>query len=112
MPISDVTFVPDFDEVRVASAPGKVSGVKPHAGPTVQLRKLGRDRAPNSRLSALALLAGANHSGERVTSLRYLAEPPDPARHPICPRTRLTLRPAALIRPGRDTLDEVVAGLR
>ncbi|PNY81147.1 2-oxoacid:ferredoxin oxidoreductase subunit beta [Deinococcus koreensis] len=109
VPIHDITFVPEFDEIRVDYEPGEVLSVRLHDGPTVQLRKLGRDYDPRSRLSALALLEGARHGGELLTGLLYLDETrPTLLDTQHVHDTPLALLPEALTRPSPQSLADVM----
>lgn len=113
VPLHDITFIPDYAEIAVDYKPGDVLTVQLHDGPTVQLRKLGRDYDPASRLGALALLEDSKGTNELITGLLYLdqSRPTLPeALH--LPELPLALLPEELIRPSRESLDKVMAGFR
>jgi 2-oxoglutarate/2-oxoacid ferredoxin oxidoreductase subunit beta len=110
VPIHDITFVPEFSEISVDYEPGEVLSVKLHEGPTIQLKKLGKDHNPTDKLSALKLLADGQRSGELVTGLVYLNE----SRKTLIDtehvhETALALLPESMTRPNRESLDKVMA---
>ncbi len=108
--IHDITFVQEYNEIAVDYEPGEVLSVKLHEGPTIQLKKLGKDHNPTDRLSALKLLADGQRSGELVTGLVYLNE----SRKTLLDtehvhETPLALLPESMTRPSRESLDKVMA---
>jgi 2-oxoglutarate ferredoxin oxidoreductase subunit beta len=109
VPIHDIAFVPSFDEINVDYEPGEVLSVKLHDGPTVQLKKLGKDHNPTDKMSALQLLENARRSGELVTGLVYINE----SRGTLLDTehvhdTPLALLPESLVRPSRESLADVM----
>jgi 2-oxoglutarate/2-oxoacid ferredoxin oxidoreductase subunit beta len=109
VPIHDITFVPEFQEIAVDYEPGEVVSVKLHDGPAVQLKKLSKDHNPSDKLSALKLLEDARRSGELVTGLVYINE----SRETIVDtedvhETALSLLPEHLLRPSRESLEDVM----
>jgi 2-oxoglutarate/2-oxoacid ferredoxin oxidoreductase subunit beta len=110
VPIHDITFVPEFNEIAVDYEAGEVLSVKLHDGPTIQLKKLSKDHNPTDKMSALKLLEDARRSGELVTGLVYLNE----SRKTIMDTehvhdTPLALLPENLTRPSRESLAQVMA---
>ena len=109
VPIHDIAFVPSFDEINVDYEPGEVLSVKLHDGPTVQLKKLGKDHNPTDKMSALQLLEDARRSGELVTGIIYINE----SRGTLLDTehvhdTPLALLPESLVRPSRESLADVM----
>jgi 2-oxoglutarate/2-oxoacid ferredoxin oxidoreductase subunit beta len=109
VPIHDITFVPEFQEIAVDYEPGEVISVKLHDGPAVQLKKLSKDHNPSDKLSALKLLEDARRSGELVTGLVYINE----SRETIVDtedvhETALAHLPEHLLRPSRESLETVM----
>lgn len=109
VPLHDITFIPDYEEISVDYAEGEMISVKLHDGPTVQLKKLGRDYDPTSKASALSLLEGAHRSGELITGLLYL----DESRKTILEtqhlvETPLALLPEEVVRPSKESLEEIM----
>ncbi len=109
VPIHDIAFVPSFDEINVDYEPGEVLSVKLHDGPTVQLKKLGKDHNPTDKMSALRLLEDARRSGELLTGLVYINE----SRSTILDTehvhdTPLAFLPEHLLRPSRESLADVM----
>ena len=109
VPIHDITFVPEYSEISIDYDPGEVVSVKLHDGPAVQLRKLSKDHNPTDKMSALQLLEDAKRSGELITGIVYINE----SRETIVDtedvhETALALLPESLLRPSRESLEEVM----
>jgi 2-oxoglutarate ferredoxin oxidoreductase subunit beta len=105
VPIHDIFFVPDFDEINVDYQPGESIDVKLHDGPTIRLKKLDRDYNPNSRLGALQLLDEAKKADQLVTGIIYI----DESRETLVEALNLEEAPLALLpesktRPSRESL--------
>jgi 2-oxoglutarate ferredoxin oxidoreductase subunit beta len=110
VPIHDISFVPEFEEIQVDYAEGEVISVKLHDGATVQLKKLGRDYAPNSRLGALGLLEEAHRTGELVTGLLYIDESrPTLLDTEHVHETPICELPSEKLRPSRESLERLMA---
>jgi 2-oxoglutarate ferredoxin oxidoreductase subunit beta len=110
VPIHDITFVPEYNEINVDYEPGEVVSVKLHDGPAVQLKKLSKDHNPSDKLSALKLLEDARRSGELVTGLVYINE----SRETIVDTedvmdTPLAHLSEAQLRPNRESLEALMA---
>jgi len=109
VPIHDITFVPEYNEISIDYDPGEVVSVKLHDGPAVQLRKLSKDHNPTDKMSALQLLEDAKRSGELVTGIVYINE----SRETIVDtedvhEIALAHLPESLLRPSRESLEEVM----
>ena len=109
VPIHDITFVPEYNEINIDYDPGEVVSVKLHDGPAVQLRKLSKDHNPTDKMSALQLLEDAKRSGELVTGIVYINE----SRETIVDtedvhEIALAHLPESLLRPSRESLEEVM----
>ena len=109
VPIHDITFVPEYSEINIDYDPGEVVSVKLHDGPAVQLRKLSKDHNPTDKMSALQLLEDAKRSGELVTGIVYINE----SRETIVDtedvhEIALAHLPESLLRPSRESLEEVM----
>lgn len=110
VPIHDISFVPEFDEIQVDYAPGEVLNVKLHDGPTVQLRKLDRDYEPSSRLGALRLIEDSREAGQLVTGILYIDESrPTLLDTEHVHDTPIALLPESKLRPSRESLEKVMA---
>ena len=109
VPIHDITFVPEYNEISIDYDPGEVVSVKLHDGPAVQLRKLSKDHNPTDKMSALQLLEDAKRSGELVTGIVYINE----SRETIVDtedvhEIALAHLPESLLRPSRESLENVM----
>ncbi len=109
VPIHDITFVPEYNEISIDYDPGEVVSVKLHDGPAVQLRKLSKDHNPTDKMSALQLLEDAKRSGELVTGIVYINE----SRETIVDtedvhEIALAHLPESLLRPSRESLEDVM----
>ena len=72
--IQEIEFIQVYDEINVDYEPGSVQVVKMHDGPTIKLKKLGRDYDPTKKWRALELLEEAREKQEFVTGLLYINE--------------------------------------
>lgn len=109
VPIQDITFIPDYEEISVEYAEGEVINVKLHDGPTVQLRKIERDYDPTSKTAALNLIDEGHRSGQLITGLLYI----DESRKTIMDTTHVVQTPLALLpeektRPSRESLEKIM----
>ena len=83
-----------------------------HDGSHVQLRKLREEYDPTDKMEAPRLLQETEHSEEFITGLIYF----DPVRDSLAeaahlPDTPLALLPDEVIRPSKESLDELMASL-
>jgi 2-oxoglutarate ferredoxin oxidoreductase subunit beta len=110
--IQDIQFIPAYEEIRVDYEPGTEQLVKLHDGPTIKLRKLGRDYDPTNKWRALALLEEAREKQEFITGLIYINE-----ERPTFPQvmhltdTPLAQLPEERLRPSREAFEQVMAEL-
>ncbi|HEX9989069.1 MAG TPA: 2-oxoacid:ferredoxin oxidoreductase subunit beta [Chloroflexia bacterium] len=110
--IHDISFVEKFDEIQVDYDPGTTVTVQLHNGPAIQLKKLERDYDPTDKISAMKLLVEAEEKQEFITGLIYIdtsrATIQDVLRLPEMPLAQL---PNEALRPPREALDKLMAGL-
>jgi len=111
-PIHDISFVEKFEEIQVDYEPGSQMDVKLHNGPTIRLKKIDKDYDPTNRVAALQLLQEAQVNQEFVTGLFYINE----SRPTLVDVQRLVETPLVhlsteQIRPSREALDKIMAGL-
>src|SRR5436190_12331987 len=59
-PISEISFVPYFEDISVEYDPGTTTSVKMHDGSHLMLRKVADDYNPSDKLSAMRVLHEAN----------------------------------------------------
>ena len=112
-PLHDFGWVPPATEIEIEGHdPGTVRDIILHDGSHVRLRKLREDYDPTDKIEALRLLHETEHSEEFVTGLIYF----DPVRDSLAeaahlPDTPLALLPDEVIRPSKESLDELMASL-
>jgi 2-oxoglutarate/2-oxoacid ferredoxin oxidoreductase subunit beta len=110
--LHDITFVPKFEEISVDYAPGEMISVKLHDGPTIQLKKLDRDYNPTDRTAAIQMLEDAQRRHEFLTGLLYIHEArPTLGDVQHLAETPLVQLPENRLRPSREALAQVMAGL-
>jgi 2-oxoglutarate ferredoxin oxidoreductase subunit beta len=112
-PITDVTFVPSFEEIEVDYAPGEAFDAVMHDGSKLHLRKLEEDYDPTSKALALKRLAEAHERNEVLTGIFYV----DPAAQNFLELLHVTDEPLAtlppeLTRPPREALEKAMEELR
>ncbi|HYP41708.1 MAG TPA: 2-oxoacid:ferredoxin oxidoreductase subunit beta [Chloroflexia bacterium] len=110
--IHDISFIEKFDEIQVDYDPGTTINVQLHNGPAIQLKKLERDYDPTNKISAMKLLVEAEEKQEFITGLIYI----DTSRATIhdildLPEMPLAQLPNEALRPSREALDKIMAGL-
>ena len=74
-PLSDVSFVPYFEDIAIEHEEGTTREVALHDGSRIVLHKLDRDYDPTDRSGALRVLHETAARGEYATGLLYI----DPA---------------------------------
>lgn len=112
-PLHDINFVPPAEEIIIDDyEPGEMKIVELHDGSHIQLRKLEEDYDPTEKLGALHRLQWAQEQEEFITGLIYY----NPNRPNLAEAENLIDRPLASLapeelRPSKQGLDEVMAGL-
>ncbi len=112
-PLSDVSFVPFFQDITVDYEPGTTTEITMHDGSRILLKKLGADYDPTNKVEALRVLTAAHGKGEIVTGLFYI----DTKRENFLDLLNLVDEPLATLpesktRPSRQVLEEVMEELR
>jgi 2-oxoglutarate/2-oxoacid ferredoxin oxidoreductase subunit beta len=112
-PLTDVSYVPYFENIDVEYDPGTTVEVRLHDGSFVRLKKLDPEYNPTSRLTALNLLREARQREEILTGIFYL----DTSSKDFVGMLNLVEEPLASLPPGRvrppkEALDEVMEELR
>lgn len=112
-PLSDVSFVPFFEDISIEYEPGTTREIELHDGSKLLLTKLGEDYDPTDKVTALRVLHQARERGEYVTGLIYFEsdrkdflELLNLVDHPLA-----TL-PLEQVRPPREVLEEIMESLR
>lgn len=112
-PLSDVSFVPYFEDISVDYEPGTTREIELHDGSKLLLTKLGEDYDPTDKVAALRVLHKASERGEFVTGLIYI----DRDRKDFIELLNLVDQPLAMlpleqVRPLRQVLDDIMESLR
>ncbi len=110
-PLHDITFVPARDEITVEDfEEGQVREVTLHDGSIVILKKLEKDYDPTDRWQALKMLEEAQRNHWLITGLIYV----DTSQKSLVEQNNLVETPLnrldeAMLRPPRETIDEINA---
>jgi 2-oxoglutarate ferredoxin oxidoreductase subunit beta len=111
--ISEVGFVPHFEDIAVEYDPGTTYDVEMHDGSHLRLRKLHESYNPTDRIAAVHALMEANQRGEVLTGMFYIdtKKPDFTTMLNLVPEPLATL-PQERTRPGQKVLEEVMESLR
>lgn len=111
--ISEVGFVPHFEDIAVEYDPGTTYDVEMHDGSHLRLRKLHESYNPTDRIAAVQALMEANQRGEVLTGMFYIdtKKPDFTTMLNLVPEPLATL-PQERTRPGEKVLEEVMESLR
>ena len=111
--VSEVGFVPSFEEIDVEYDPGTTLDVKMHDGSSLRLRKLHEDYNPTDRAVAVKTLMDAHAKGEVLTGVFYI-ETGKPAFTDLLNLVDepLATLPQSRTRPSKQVLDDVMARLK
>jgi 2-oxoglutarate ferredoxin oxidoreductase subunit beta len=112
-PVSEISFVPFFDDISVDYEPGTAQTVKMPDGSMVFLKKIDEAYDANSKVAALTLLQESGQKGEFATGLLYI----DPDRPTFTDLLNTVDRPLSMLpqemtRPGREALADIMERLR
>ena len=111
--LSDVSFVPYFEDITIDYDPGTTKQVTLHDGSTLVLSKLTEDYHPTDKMSALRLLHESRSRGEYATGLIYV----EPDKQDFVDMLGLVDEPLSMLdqsrtRPGEAVLDEIMESFR
>ncbi len=111
--ISEVGFVPHFEDIAVEYDPGTTYDVKMHDGSHLRLRKLHEDYNPTDRISAVRALMEAHARGEVLTGVFYVdtGRPSFTDMLNLVPEPLGTL-PQERVRPSKAVLDQLMQRYR
>jgi 2-oxoglutarate/2-oxoacid ferredoxin oxidoreductase subunit beta len=110
--ISEVGFVPHFQEIDVEYDPGTTIDVEMHDGSHLRLRKLHENFDPTDRSTAISALMAAHSKDEVLTGIFYLdTKKPSFTEMLNLVDEPLGTLPDERVRPGRTVLDEVMQRL-
>ena len=112
-PVSDLSFVPSFEDIAVDYEPGTTQEVTLHDGSKLYLKKLDGSHDPTDKISALRALHETARRGEFATGLIYV----EPDRDDFITQLNLVDEPLSMLplektRPPKAALDEIMEGLR
>jgi 2-oxoglutarate ferredoxin oxidoreductase subunit beta len=112
-PLSDVSFVPFFEDIAVEYDPGTSIDITMHDGSHMLLRKLSAGYNPANKVEALRVLTEAHDKGDVVTGLFYV----NTERESFIDLLNLADEPLAAlpewrVRPPKSALAEVMEELR
>jgi 2-oxoglutarate ferredoxin oxidoreductase subunit beta len=112
-PITDVSFVPSFDDIEVDYGPGEALDVVMHDGSRLHLHKLEEDYDPTSKAIALKRLAEAHDQDEVLTGIFYVnATAPNFMEMLNTVDRPLATLPPEMVRPPREALEAAMEELR
>src|SRR5665213_688775 len=111
-PISEVGFVPHFQEIDVEYDPGTTINVRMHDGSQLRLRKLHEDYDPTDRVSAVSALMHAHAKEEVLTGIFYI----DTQKESFTELLNLVdeplgTLPESRVRPSREKLESAMQAL-
>lgn len=111
-PISEIGFVPHFQEIDVEYDPGTTIDVKMHDGSHMRLRKLHGDYDPTDRIAATTALMSAHANGEVLTGVFYIdTQKPSFTEMLNLVDEPLGTLPDSRVRPPRSVLEDVMQRL-
>jgi len=111
-PLNELNFIPPYEEIIIDPYEGLME-VAMHNGSKIVLKKLSEDYDPTDKLRAFQVLEEARQNMEFITGLIYVNEDERPDLHELlhlCD-TPLVYLPEEKLRPSREALAEVLAGL-
>jgi 2-oxoglutarate ferredoxin oxidoreductase subunit beta len=110
--ISEVGFVPHFQEIDVEYDPGTTINVEMHDGSHLRLRKLHEDFDPTNRIAAISALMTAHAKDEVLTGIFYVdTKKPSFTEMLNLVEEPLGTLPDERVRPVKAVLDEVMQRL-
>src|ERR1700745_2001328 len=110
--ISEIGFVPHFQEIDVEYDPGTTINVEMHDGSHLRLRKLHEDFDPTNRIAAISALMRGNAKDEVLTGIFYVdTKKPNFTEMLNLVEEPLGTLPDERVRPSKAVLDEVMQRL-
>jgi 2-oxoglutarate/2-oxoacid ferredoxin oxidoreductase subunit beta len=112
-PVSEISFVPFFEDISVDYEPGTGQTVTMPDGSTVYLKKIDEAYDAHSKVAALTLLQESHQKGEFATGLLYIdSDRPTFTDLLNTVDTPLSMLPQHITRPGREALADIMERLR
>jgi 2-oxoglutarate ferredoxin oxidoreductase subunit beta len=107
--ITEVGFVPHFEDIAVDYEPGSSYNVEMHDGSHLRLSKLREDYNPTNRVAAVKALMEAHEKGEVLTGVFYVnTEKPSFTEMLNLTDEALGTLPESRVRPPKSVLDDVM----
>src|ERR1700753_2564811 len=111
-PVSEVDFVPHFEDIDVEYDPGTTVNVQMHDGSQLRLRKLQENYDPTDKVAAVSALMTAHANDEVLTGVFYI----DTQKPSFTELLNLVDEPLgtlaeARVRPGREKLESAMQEL-
>jgi len=112
-PMSEVSFVPYFEDITIEQDPGTSQEVTLHNGSKIVLTKMAEDYAPTDKSKALQMIRTTHARGEYATGILYL----EPDKQDFVDMLGIVDEPLAFLpeaktRPGKQALDEIMESFR
>jgi 2-oxoglutarate ferredoxin oxidoreductase subunit beta len=112
-PVSEIGFVPSFEEIAVDYEPGQSQDIELFDGSSLRLRKLREDYDPTDRANAVHMLMESRDKQEVLTGVFYVSPTqPNFIDHLNMVDEPLATLPESVTRPPQSALDELMAELR
>ena len=113
VPLHDVSWVPQLDEIMIEYDPGDLMDVDLHDGSHIVLKKLERSYDPRDRMAAINMLEESCCGGVLVTGLIYY-NPDHPPLDELedIPEAPLSALDETQLRPGPESLATLLADFR
>jgi 2-oxoglutarate ferredoxin oxidoreductase subunit beta len=111
-PLNELNFIPPYEEITIGYYEGEME-VAMHDGSRIRLKKLDPDYDPTDKLDAFRTLEVARQNQEFITGLIYINQQERPDLHELLHLvdTPLAYLQEDKLRPSREALDKVIAGL-
>ena len=111
--ISEVGFVPHFEDISIDYDAGSTYDVEMHDGSHLRLRKLHDDYNPTDRIRAVSSLMDAQQRGEVLTGVFYIdTQKPSFTDLLNLVEEPLAMLPESRVRPPKSVLDDVMQRMR
>ncbi len=108
-PISELGFVPYFEDISVDYDPDTTVDVRMHDGSHLRLHKLHENYDPTDKVNAVKMLMEAHDKEEVLTGVFYVdTQKPDFTSLLNMVDEPLATLPQARVRPGRNVLAEIM----
>ena len=112
-PLQEISFIPAFENISVEYDPGTTVEVTMHDGSRLRLRKLEEDYDPTNKVRAISRLSAAKEEGTILTGVLYVnTQSPTFLEMLNITDQPLATLPAAVVRPGKEALKQVMEELQ